>query len=114
MRVPTEGPLGVEMLAHIDGGAFLTVEEEAPFWMFWKTHRRVTILLDKFGMIWLYQACAKLMRRGVMEQGFDELRYDLQASLAASEANIANRVSMNDDVLEEVAQLLRQKGWVKM
>lgn len=114
--VPKQGPTGVEMLIH-EKGAFLTVEEEAPFWMFWKTTRRCTVSLERWGLIWLYQTCAKVIRRGTgLNAGIsdpEELQWDLQSALSASQANIANRVAMNDEVLKQVAEMLCQKGWVK-
>ena len=102
MNVPKEGPMGVEMLIH-EKGAFLTVEEEAPFWMFWKTTRSCTASLDRWGLIWLYQTCAKILRRNVMGDNYNELAYDIQSILPA----------MNEEVVRQVAQQLLAKGWVK-
>lgn len=113
MKVPQQGPLGVQLLAHEDG-AFLTVEEEAPFWMFWKVTRRSTVQLNKFGLIWLYQAITKLMRRNVMEAGYDELADDLTRSCLLADQQAGGLTTRGDKWYEYVAVQMRAKGWVKM
>lgn len=111
MNVPKEGPLGVELLVHEDG-AFLTVEEEAPFWQFWKVTRRCTVLLNRWGLIWLYQAIAKAMGRRVQDASFEELSYDLRAALTVYDEVFSH--GLDDANLERIAAMLRAKGWVKV
>jgi hypothetical protein len=109
--VPKAKPEGIEVLV-TDGGARFFYSTPR----FWSKlpPKRSSFFVNKHGLIWIYQVCAKALRAPNVNEGFDELRYDLQSALAASEFNIANRVAMNDEVLGQVADMLHKKGWVKV
>jgi len=116
MTIPTSSPAGVEVLAS-EQGIWLIVREEVPWWAIWR-RGRVAINLDRIGMIWVYQAMAKYMRRGVIDDKYDEMADDLRrclSFLASNESWTSNESwSLNDSQLEQLAMMMNKKGWVKM
>lgn len=111
MKIPKESPQGIQFITKDDGGAWLVVEEDLPFWQFWRTGR-VAVALDKFGLIWLYQTAAKLTRRGVVEEGYDQLADDLRRAYMVADGSPSD--TYEHRWYMAVAQQLRAKGWVKM
>lgn len=113
MKLPT-APLGIEMLAH-DDGVWLIVNVQQPWWAFWRT-TRYPYLLDKCGMIWLYQTLAKYLRHGVVDDGYDELAGDLGYSLKSQVLPFGapDVYELTPGAIGRVARLMNQKGWVKM
>ena len=109
MKVPNAAPVGIWIEAESDGARLSITDTSSPVWAFWKTRSHY---LDRHGLIWLYQTCAKLLRHAVVEPGYNELADDL--TRAVIEVDKPAQITRGDKWYEGVAVLLQQKGWVKM
>ena len=74
MDVPKEGPEGIEVLIS-DGGAWFYFSTPR----FWSKlpPKRSSFHVNRQGVIWMYQVCAKILRAPAMNEGFNELTHDL-------------------------------------
>lgn len=107
MDVPKQGPEGVEVLITDDGAWFAITTPR-----FWSKlpPKRGSFHVDRHGLIWMYQVCSKALRAPNVNEGFDELFHDLQASFDAN----GMETKVWDEALSAVADLMRKKGWVKV